>query len=487
MEKLESILQNICEARKNEAEPVPNGDITIIDGKKSKVDVDKLKGQNEKKTGGVFAIDPPTDDDVIRWDGEPKSKNVKKVLGKIQAEEPFFVLGHAGWGKSTIIKQAAKKERRTVITVYLDKACKEDLGGIPVPIAAGSGRHELQVLMPGWAQYMYDHPEQEFLLFFDEMNQADPEVQNALMPIVLETTICGIRFDNFIVGAAGNFSDENNALHELSGPLRSRFEPIIIWKDNDEESWEDWCKYFESKIKKEYATKLHGRAMEVFDVVRKYAMLFKNPRELETRVFAWMDRIITRYEAQGKSIREEGILDEEEIQDRLTALFVREKDVEHLEDFKKDILDDSMNKKAIKEISEIMWAVLTNAESKTAKAKKDADAGIRFSADQLERIAEMYAKKTMKGKEGSGWVPAQDDKGENVLDKNGRVYRIAASKESMINVMFMTAQQQKQYEQMYKDNAYRFETDADCKKDIPNVLTYDEAMKIPDVAKCLED
>ena len=41
------------------------------------------------------------------------------------------------------------------------------------------------------------------------MNQAQPCVMNALMPIVLKNVICNVQFDNFMVGAAGNFEDEN--------------------------------------------------------------------------------------------------------------------------------------------------------------------------------------------------------------------------------------------------------------------------------------
>ena len=77
------------------------------------------------------------------------------------------------------------------------------------------------------------------------MNQAQPDVMNALMPIVLEHEIAGRKYgptdkngkvteSNFFVGAAGNFEDENDAVNELSGPLKSRFKPIIVWKTHDE-------------------------------------------------------------------------------------------------------------------------------------------------------------------------------------------------------------------------------------------------------------
>ena len=158
---------------------------------------------------------------------------------KFKAQEPFFILGEAGWGKTSIIKDMAKRFKRQVITIYLDKAEKEDLGGIPAPIKNADGRVTRKMLAPDWAEYMADHPETQFLLFFDEMNQATPDIMNALMPIVLEHQICGKKYDNFFVGAAGNFEHENDAVSDLSAPLTSRFKPIIVWETGTEEAWHE--------------------------------------------------------------------------------------------------------------------------------------------------------------------------------------------------------------------------------------------------------
>ena len=133
--------------------------------------------------------------------------------------------------------------------------------------------------MPDWAAYMLEHKKDKFLLFFDEMNQAQPDVMNALMPIVLKNVICNIQFDNFMVGAAGNFEDENEeGVSELSGPLKSRFKPIIIWNSGSEDDWKATFKYLHKKWDKEFGK-------EVIDEFEKRAMLFENPRELEHKVF----------------------------------------------------------------------------------------------------------------------------------------------------------------------------------------------------------
>ena len=394
MDNLEKILTSICEGRpkgsknkpKDGAETVvPSDDMTIINGKKSKVDVDSLEGKPASKTGGLFAIDEPTSEDAVRWDGQPKPYNVKKVMQKIKADEPFFILGHAGWGKSTIIKQVAKKCGLSVITVYLDKAVKEDLGGIPVPVASKDGRHELQVLLPGWAQYMYDHPETDFLLFFDEMNQADPEVQNALMPIVLDRRICDIQFDNYTVGAAGNYNSENQALHDLSGPLRSRFEPIIIWKDNDDESWQDWLNYMKGEINKRYSTKINGNAMKILDAIEPFVKNFKNPREIETKIFDWAAKLVDRAARDGENLADGDYVDMDEIEDRLATLLTKENDLNKLG--AETVLTKSQYKDAIEKMAGAIWDAMTEAPS-SSKGEKEGENALDFDDDEIKNMAD---------------------------------------------------------------------------------------------------
>lgn len=250
------------------------------------VDAEKTVGKDAEKNGtqGVFGIDEPVDDEPVEpLDKDSLNKNMKRLLMKFKAQEPFFILGEAGWGKTSIIKDMAKRFKRQVITIYLDKAEKEDLGGIPAPVKNADGRVTRKMLAPDWAEYMADHPETQFLLFFDEMNQATPDIMNALMPIVLEHQICGKKYDNFFVGAAGNFEHENDAVSELSGPLKSRFKPIIVWETGPD-AWRDAFRHlhkvWDSKLGKEFV-----------DVFEKNAELFVNPREVEHKIFRFIEKI----------------------------------------------------------------------------------------------------------------------------------------------------------------------------------------------------
>lgn len=275
------------------------------------VNPERIVGKDVKKngTGGKFAIDEPTDNDAIEpLSKDQLNKNMKRLLMKFKADEPFFIMGEAGWGKTSIIKSMAKRFGRTVITVYLDKCEATDLGGIPVPREDKRGNAYVDSAMPAWAQYMLEHDDQQFLLFFDEMNQADGAVMNALMPIVLETEVCGVKFNNFIVGAAGNFDHENDAVNELSGPLKSRFKPIIVWETGGDAEWKQAFDF----MHKEWDGKLGEDGPAYIDLLQENRDLFQNPREVEHKILKWCSKMI--------DTDDKDLFDVEDYLDRLEGL-----------------------------------------------------------------------------------------------------------------------------------------------------------------------
>ena len=277
----------------------------------AEVNPERIVGKDVKKngTGGKFAIDEPTDNDALEpLSKDQLNKNMKRLLMKFKADEPFFIIGEAGWGKTSIIKSMAKRFGRTVITVYLDKCEATDLGGIPVPREDKRGNAYVDSAMPAWAQYMLEHDDQEFLLFFDEMNQADGAVMNALMPIVLETEVCGVKFNNFIVGAAGNFDHENDAVNELSGPLKSRFKPIIVWETGGDAEWKQAFDF----MHKEWDGKLGEDGPAYIDLLQENRDLFQNPREVEHKILKWCSKMI--------DTDDKDLFDVEDYLDRLDGL-----------------------------------------------------------------------------------------------------------------------------------------------------------------------
>lgn len=256
-------------------------ELKTIDKKSKHVERERGKSEEENDSRGLWAVEPPYEDGAVNpIPDEDYDENLTNLQAKFDAEEPFFIQGRAGWGKTSIIEDMAKRAGRHIITVYLDKCEASDLGGIPVPVER-EGVAEIVNAMPDWAAYMLKHRKtKKFLLFFDEMNQAQPDIMNALMPIVLKNVICNVKFDNFMVGAAGNFEDENGAVNELSRPLASRFKPIIIWQTGPE-AWKSTFRY----LHKEWDDKLGKDFVNAFET---RCEVFDNPRELEHKVFKFI-------------------------------------------------------------------------------------------------------------------------------------------------------------------------------------------------------
>lgn len=252
---------------------------------------DKVKGKNPEAssvkavTKGAWAIQPPVPPGE-KWEAKKMEKSeqtkiVKWLMKRFRNWETngdFFIQGEAGWGKTSIIEQVAKRFGFNVITVYLDKIMKEDLGGIPIPREnKKTGSAYTQLAMPGWAEVINDMPDEKFLLFFDEMNQADPAVMNALMPIILKKTVCNVQMNNFFVGAAGNFEFENEGgVTELPAPLAARFH--ILRLQVDESSWKSAFDHLHSK----WDDKL---GKDFVDETDKRHIVFKSPRDIERKFF----------------------------------------------------------------------------------------------------------------------------------------------------------------------------------------------------------
>ena len=241
----------------------------------------RYAGQNG--SGGVWEVDVPKGkDNYPPLDDATMNRNLKKLRAKFASKEDFFIQGEAGWGKTSLIIDMAGRYDRFVVTVYLDKAEAVDLGGMPYMDKNKDGSVVQKVAMPAWADLMkaFDKNNQDklgdldFLLFFDEMNQAQTDVMQALMPIILKHSICGYRFSNFFVGAAGNKEDEAE-LTALSKPLKSRLDPIIKWENDWNQSFNFLHGKWDEQIGKDFVSEFHKLAPEVF----------KNPREVEMKIF----------------------------------------------------------------------------------------------------------------------------------------------------------------------------------------------------------
>jgi MoxR-like ATPase len=345
-------------------------------------DLDDIKGQDEDENGsdGLYAVDAPTDDDILKGiDKETLNKNKKRILMRLKAKKPFFIQGEAGWGKTSIITDLAKRMGRTVITVYLDKAEAVDLGGIPVATKSKRGADSQKHLMPEWATLMWDNPKTQFLLFFDEMNQATPDVMNALMPIVKDQVICGKKCNNFVVGAAGNFERENEGgITELSIPLKSRFGGVIEWESGD---WKDAFAH----LHKKWDDKLSKKFLDFFEETAPE--LFNNPRDIETFILETVSEL--------KEAGDVDYLDAEDYYDQLKGIA-------------KNDLPRSADQK-LKQLGEQMYKFVNNIVDKD---EKDAAEG-KKSRKNSEMIPQEIIDAVKKGMR-YGFIEQREEDGSTI-------------------------------------------------------------------------
>lgn len=245
------------------------------------------KRADKNPSHGMFSVDAPMEySKKLFTDKKVWNKNLGRLFLAIRGESDFFVQGEAGWAKTAIITQMANKCGYTVITVYLDKAVPEDLDGLPAVREDKNRRSGIVQVraLPVWAQYMLDRPDEKFLLFFDEMNQASGDVMNALMPIVLRHVIGGIEFDNYFCAGAGNMSYENNTLETIPRPLMSRMGGApITWITGTPEAWKEAFGYLHS----EWDNRISKEVVSAFE---RHATIFASPRDIEKNIFKAVEK-----------------------------------------------------------------------------------------------------------------------------------------------------------------------------------------------------
>lgn len=153
----------------------------------------------------------------------------KKLLKDGNYKKNIFVYGKSGIGKSAIVEEYALENKMKVVVFSLATEMPEAMGGIP---HAGTGEtvDYFTRLLDERLAPLFKSKGKDYILFFDEMNQALPEVLNACYSIChpdpSKRNWCGHSLELAQIVGAGNLAtgeDGTVYLNDIPTPLHNRF------------------------------------------------------------------------------------------------------------------------------------------------------------------------------------------------------------------------------------------------------------------------
>ena len=146
---------------------------------------------------------------------------------------PLMVWGAPGLGKSTIIRELAKKYGVNFIDVRLAQREPVDIRGLPVPTEKG-----VEWLVS--AEWPRD-PESKGIILFDELTAADRSLQVAAYEFILDRRLGDLYKvpDGWYICAAGNRTEDRAVSTTMSSALANRF--LHVELESDADNWLEWA------------------------------------------------------------------------------------------------------------------------------------------------------------------------------------------------------------------------------------------------------
>lgn len=115
-----------------------------------------------------------------------------------------YLMGAAGLGKSSVVKEIAKDRGYYVVDLRLSELEPADLVGMPQVIKREDGRYETIYAAPTW-WYDLENNDGKCILFLDELDRASENMQPLAMQLTLDRRAGGRTLPkNVIIYAAGN-------------------------------------------------------------------------------------------------------------------------------------------------------------------------------------------------------------------------------------------------------------------------------------------
>lgn len=162
---------------------------------------------------------------------------IKTIDSLVTQRVPVFLWGAPGIGKSSIIKEIAKKRDIEFIDLRLALMDPTDLKGIPF--------YDRESHTALWAPPAFLPKEGEGILFLDELNSAPPSVQASAYQLILDRKVGEYELPHgWAIVAAGNREGDRGVTYRMPSPLANRF--VHFEMEVSIEDWRLWA--FENAI-----------------------------------------------------------------------------------------------------------------------------------------------------------------------------------------------------------------------------------------------
>jgi AAA domain (dynein-related subfamily) len=209
----------------------------------------------------------------------------------VKAEVTPFIWGHAGIGKTEVVRQYAKDNGFHFFPFYL--GAMSDVGdilGLADFIKDTSGNTiATRFAPPEWLvkaiDYCNANPDSGAIIFLDEFNRARRDILNGMFSLALDKTFHTIKLPkNCHIIAAGNPpTDEYFTTDVNETALMARFVHIKL-----EPTFEEWLKYAENK---KIDNSLVGFLKNQPELLEQKHTDFQLPVKVDRRAFERLDRL----------------------------------------------------------------------------------------------------------------------------------------------------------------------------------------------------
>ena len=162
-----------------------------------------------------------------------RATDLSAAIGSlVERRVPTFLWGAPGIGKSSIVKQIAKKRDIGFIDLRLALMDPTDLKGIPF--------YDKESHTALWAPPAFLPKGGEGILFLDELNSAAPSVQVSAYQLILDRRVGEYELpEGWAIVAAGNREGDRGVTYRMPSPLANRF--VHFEMDVDVEDWRLWA------------------------------------------------------------------------------------------------------------------------------------------------------------------------------------------------------------------------------------------------------